>query len=120
MAKKEEQQQEEQAPAAAAAAAQGNAVVLPSGVRRVDFIRNNYYGVPSDYTDPALFGERGKIRAAINQQYKDAGIAKEIPYQIVFQATKPSAKVPEGGKLPPKKVESAAPATTDGEGSGAK
>jgi hypothetical protein len=76
--------------AAAAAPAknggQGSAVTLPNGVRRIDFIRDNYYS-----TDPAnpLKGNRSAIRNAINEQLKAAGRdGEQIPYQIVFQATK--------------------------------
>ncbi len=58
-------------------------VVLPDGTRRIDFIRDNYYGTGE------LAGNRGGIKDAINEQLEAAGRGKEeIPYQIVFSATK--------------------------------
>lgn len=59
---------------------QGRAVVLPNGQRRIDYIRDQYYGKNQSRSD---------IKNAINEMLKKAG--KEdavIPYQIVFSATK--------------------------------
>jgi len=57
---------------------QGRAVTLPNGQRRIDFIRDRYYndGV-----------KRGDIRKEVNAMYKE-GDDGQIPYQIVFAATK--------------------------------
>ncbi len=66
---------------------QGSAVVLPNGVRRIDFIRDSYYtnGKHTEGKDP----KRGDIRTDINTMLEKAGKADEqIPYQIVFAATK--------------------------------
>ncbi len=59
---------------------QGRAVTLPNGERRIDFIRDRYYndGV-----------SRGDIKKEINEMLEKAGRKDdEIPYQIVFAATK--------------------------------
>lgn len=75
--------------ASAADSKQGSAIVLPNGVRRIDFIRDNFYGKKSDHTNPELKGKRGAIRTAINDMLKEAGRETEqIPYQIVFAGTK--------------------------------
>jgi len=66
---------------------QGKTVSLPDGTRRIDFIRDNYYtdGVHTDDTDMS----RAEIKNAINKQLEDAGLTdQQIPYQIVFAATK--------------------------------
>ena len=67
---------------------QGKAVILPSGVRRIDYIRDNYYN-----SETGLHGEgemsRSEIRNSINEQLEEAGLTdQQIPYQIVFAATK--------------------------------
>lgn len=67
---------------------QGRAVVLPNGVRRIDYIRDAYYD-----SKTGLHGEKQKSRSdiknAINEMLKEAGPEHgEIPYQIVFAATK--------------------------------
>lgn len=59
---------------------QGNAVVLPNGTRRIDYIRDQYYDKGKT---------RSEIKNAINEMMKAAGQEdKTIPYQIVFAATK--------------------------------
>ncbi len=66
--------------------AQGRVVTLPNGQRRIDFIRNNYYGLTKDAKKDML-GNRPAIKKAINEMLgKDE--SKHIPYQIVFAATK--------------------------------
>ena len=57
---------------------QGRAVILPNGQRRIDYIRDRYY------TDGV---KRGDIRKEVNAMYME-GEPGEIPYQIVFAATK--------------------------------
>lgn len=66
---------------------QGKAVGLPNGERRIDFIRNQYYkdGKHDDEKQP----KRGAIKVMINDMLKEAGReGEQIPYQIVFAATK--------------------------------
>ena len=65
---------------------QGKAVVLPNGVRRIDFIRDAYYtdGVHTEGTDST----RSEIKKAINTMLEEAKTGLEIPYQIVFAATR--------------------------------
>ncbi len=53
---------------------QGRAVMLPDGTRRVDYIRSQYY-------DKGV--TRSEIRKALCELTK-----QDIPYQIVFAATK--------------------------------
>jgi len=61
-------------------ASQGRAVLLPDGTRRVDYIRDQYYNKKAT---------RSEIKNAINKMLEDAGKKDEqIPYQIVFAATK--------------------------------
>ena len=61
-------------------ASQGNAVILPNGERRVDYIRDQYYEKAKT---------RSEIRTAINDMYTKAKQEdKKIAYQIVFAATK--------------------------------
>lgn len=58
----------------------GNAIILPNGEKRIDYIRRRYY---QDNI------ERGEIRKEINQMYVDAGKPEgQIAYQIVFAASK--------------------------------
>ncbi|PHS13502.1 MAG: hypothetical protein COA78_07120 [Blastopirellula sp.] len=65
-------------------------ITLPNGIARADFIRDNYYG-ESDVTvskcDPELKGSRSLVLKAVNTMLKEAG-QPEIPYQIVYAATK--------------------------------
>ncbi len=60
---------------------QGRAIILPNGKRRVDYIRAQYY-------DKGI--ERSAIRKALNAMYVDdkGEQTQDIPYQIVFAATK--------------------------------
>ncbi len=59
---------------------QGRAVVLPNGQRRIDYIRDEYYGKGTTRSD---------IKNNINEMLKGAGQEDNvIPYQIVFSATK--------------------------------
>ncbi len=72
----------------AKAEGQGRAVTLPNGVRRIDYIRDAYYNKKT-----GLHGEsetsRSDIKKAINEMLEKAGRTDEqIPYQIVFAATK--------------------------------
>lgn len=57
---------------------QGRAVVLPNGQKRIDFIRDEYYKKGTSRSD---------IRKAVNALYEE-GADGQIPYQIVFAATK--------------------------------
>lgn len=57
---------------------QGRAVTLPNGARRIDFIRDAYYKEGKTRSD---------IRKEINALYEE-GADGQIPYQIVFAATK--------------------------------
>jgi len=81
---------EQAAAAPAATGAQGTAVVLPNGKRRIDFIRDNYYDTEPPYGHS---DEKQKTRSAIRKEINDMLEAagqkdKQIPYQIVFGATK--------------------------------
>ncbi len=72
----------------AATEGQGRAVTLPNGVRRIDYIRDAYYNAKT-----GLHGEseksRSDIKNSINEMLEKAGKKDEqIPYQIVFAATK--------------------------------
>ncbi len=59
---------------------QGRAVTLPNGSRRIDYIRDAYYKGGKT---------RSEIKLAINEMLDKAGRKNEqIPYQIVFAATK--------------------------------
>ena len=59
---------------------QGRAVVLPNGERRIDFIRRRFYDDGASRSD---------IKNEINTMLEEAGQKDEqIPYQIVFGATK--------------------------------
>lgn len=59
---------------------QGRAVVLPNGQKRVDFIRDAFYNDGKSRSD---------IRKEVNAMLEEAGRSDEqIPYQIVFAATK--------------------------------
>lgn len=103
----------EAAPEAALAAAErrprvrGRAVVLPNGQRRIEYIRDRYYGAGVSRSD---------IRKEINEMLEEAG-QDRIQYQIVFAATKepadprnnPSAR---RGRRP---AAEAAPAADEGE-----
>ncbi len=70
---------------------QGRAVVLPNKQKRIDYIRNAYYnkdtGKHVDGDDKVQ--TRSQIKTAINEMLDKAGRKNEqIPYQIVFAATK--------------------------------
>ncbi len=78
---------------------QGKAVVLPDGSRRIDFIRDNYYGADGTHGEDQM--SRSDIKKAINTQLEKAGLeGQAIPYQIVFAATK--NKGPDGNDLDPR------------------
>ena len=67
---------------------QGRAVSLPNGVRRIDYIRDAYYNKKTG-THGDNETSRSDIKAAINEMLEKAGRTEEqIPYQIVFAATK--------------------------------
>jgi len=73
---------------------QGRAVILPNGERRIDYIRDQYYDAKT-----GLHGEgqksRSEIKNDINKMLEGAGRGnEEIPYQIVFSATKDKLKDP--------------------------
>lgn len=70
-------------PAKETSTTQGRAVVLPDGTRRVDYIRDQYYNKGVSRSD---------IRKALNKMYEGKKDAQDIPYQIVFAATKLSPK----------------------------
>ncbi len=57
---------------------QGRAVILPTGQKRIDFIRDRYYNDNVSRSD---------IRKEVNAMYKEGDVGI-IPYQIVFAATK--------------------------------
>jgi hypothetical protein len=94
----QEQTAQEAAPAAASDGGKGGggaAIVLPNGERRIDFIRDHYYGANGKEKL-----SRSQIKDAINKMYADAGQEDtKIAYQIVFSATKsktdPRVKAPE-------------------------
>jgi len=67
---------------------QGRAVTLPNGVRRIDYIRDEYYDSKTGtHTDKQP--TRGAIKTAINEMLvADGKTDEQIPYQIVFAATK--------------------------------
>ncbi len=67
---------------------QGKVVTLPNGARRIDYIRDSFYNAKT-----GLHGEkeasRSDIKKAINTMLEEAGRkGEQIPYQIVFAATK--------------------------------
>lgn len=70
---------------------QGRAVVLPNKQKRIEFIRDAYY---NKQTGKHVDGDdavqtRSQIKTAINEMLAKAGRENEqIPYQIVFAATK--------------------------------
>ncbi len=57
---------------------QGKAVILPNGQKRIEYIRDQYYNEGKT---------RSEIKAAVCAMYKE-GEPGEIPYQIVFAATR--------------------------------
>ena len=63
---------------------QGRIVTLPGGAKRIDFIRDNYYD-PKTHTHTEKCMSRSAIKNAINEGLPED---KQIPYQIVFAATK--------------------------------
>lgn len=63
---------------------QGRVVTLPNGQKRIDFIRDNYYDKKTGtHTEGCM--SRSEIKNAINEQLPEG---EQIPYQIVFAATK--------------------------------
>ena len=67
---------------------QGRAVVLPNGQKRIDFIRDAYYNKKTG-THGESEQTRSQIKTAINEMLEKGGRgSEEIPYQIVFAATK--------------------------------
>ncbi len=67
---------------------QGRAVVLPNGQKRIDFIRNAYYNSKTG-THGESEQTRSQIKVTINEMLTAAKRDNEqIPYQIVFAATK--------------------------------
>jgi hypothetical protein len=80
----------EGAEAAKETSGQGQAVVLPNGQKRIDFIRNEYYDSEPPYEHVKEKNKsRSDIKKNINEMLKAAGQEdKQIPYQIVFGATK--------------------------------
>jgi len=63
---------------------QGRVVTLPNGQKRIDFIRDNYYNKKTGKHDDTCMS-RSEIKNAINEQLPEG---EQIPYQIVFAATK--------------------------------
>jgi len=57
---------------------QGRVVTLPNGVKRIEFIRDAFYNDGKT---------RSEIKNEINAMYEE-GTDGQIPYQIVFAATK--------------------------------
>ena len=93
---------------------QGRAIVLPNGQKRIDFIRDAYYDAKTGLHVKDVQKSRSDIKTAVNTMLEKAGKKdKEIPYQIVFAATKT--------KEDPRKVaaKKAAAASSSGEASGA-
>jgi len=68
---------------AAAPSGQGRAVILPSGERRIDFIKRRYY-------------EENATRSEIAKELTELQ-GKTVPYQIVFAATKAKRDGEDGG-----------------------
>jgi hypothetical protein len=105
-----------QAPAAKEeeAEGQGHKVTLPNGEKRIEYIRDAYYD-----SKTGLHGEkqpsRGDIKKAINEMLEAAGRKDEqIPYQIVFAATK-TPEDPRVAAAAAKKVAEAAKAAKKAE-----
>ncbi|KKM94996.1 hypothetical protein LCGC14_1192590 [marine sediment metagenome] len=68
---------------------QGRAVVLPNGKLRIDYIRDAYYNAKTGLHVDGEQKTRSEIKNAINEMLTKAGKKDaEIPYQIVFAATK--------------------------------
>lgn len=65
----------------------GHKVILPNGEARVDFIRDRYYDPKTHKHDPETCMSRSAIKKELNEMLKEAG-EPEVPYQIVFAATK--------------------------------
>jgi len=63
---------------------QGRVVTLPNGQKRIDFIRDNYYDKKTGKHEEGCMS-RSEIKNAINEQLPEG---EQIPYQIVFAATK--------------------------------
>ena len=63
---------------------QGRAVILPNGISRIDFIRDNYYDKKTG-THTEGCKSRSEIKNAINEMLPEG---EGIAYQIVFAATK--------------------------------
>lgn len=61
---------------------QGRAVVLPNGEKRIDYIRDQFYTKGKT---------RSEIKTAINEMLPEG---EDIPYQIVFAATKHKTEDP--------------------------
>lgn len=100
------QSEQEQAPNKG----QGRAVTLPNGQRRIDYIRDQYYKENV---------KRGDIRKNINTMLEEAGRKNEqIPYQIVFAATK-TGKQGDASTDPRNKSDTTPAAATDGDGAAA-
>ena len=90
---------------------QGRAVTLPNGVRRIDFIRDAYYNDGKS---------RGDIRKEINEMLEKAGRTDEqIPYQIVFAATKDKEVDPRIAAAAAKKDREAVKAKKDADAAAA-
>lgn len=67
-------------PAAVEESGQGRAVTLPNGKKRIEFIRDRFYNDGKT---------RSEVKTQINEMLDKAGRGEEqIPYQIVFAATK--------------------------------
>ena len=58
--------------------ARGPTVVLPNGRRRIDYIRDRYYGDGAD---------RSTIRNEIDAMLEEAGADARVRYQVVYAAT---------------------------------
>ncbi len=94
---------------------QGKTVMLPNGEKRSDYIRDEYYGSGENK------GNRGAIKRAVNAMLEKAGREDEqIPYQIVFAATKNADEDPRVGQATRKAERADAKAAKDAEKAEAK
>jgi len=82
------------AAATPASGQRGVPVVLPSGERRVDFIKRRYAELNADQAAGTF---QGSVRGRIAKELSDLTGVK-VPYQIVFAATKPK-KAEAAGEL---------------------
>ncbi len=95
-----------------AAEGQGRAVTLPNGELRINYIRDAYYNAKTG-THGESEKSRSDIKNAINEMLEKAGKKdQQIPYQIVFAATK-TVEDPRRAAAAAAKVKADAKAVSD-------